>query len=119
MQDPGESGGGGRREEGGLRRRKGVERVGPCVGLARGEGGAHTWHLCQTLTPGPGLVGLAWASQICTSDFAGAEPRSPIGPVGAYPRVRGKYPFTPKRPAASSYTAHSTDLPVQTQDRVL
>lgn len=75
--------------------------------------GMQFWQLCQILTPIPVPLGLAWTSQICAIDFAGADPRSPIGAAVVYPGLRRKYPFTPPKVNSSCplYCAgHSTGL---------
>lgn len=46
------------------------------------------------LTPIPGLCRLDPGTQICTSNFVGADSSRLTGLAGADPKVRGKYPLT-------------------------
>lgn len=50
---------------------------------------------------------------ICASDLAGTDQRNPIGPAGAYPGVRKKYPLVLRWHPAASYTELDTS-----QDRI-
>lgn len=58
-------------------------------GGTHGEGVAvRIWP--KGLTPIPRPVSHTWATQICTSDFSGADPISPIGETEGLHGIRGK-----------------------------